>query len=1134
MTSRRNRKTILIVAALAFFASGVTWSAQKDAPGSDRAGSKGVKKSHENPPQRNPVLELLRLRNEGVVHFESGIGLKKSRERFEAALRVKPNSAIEVYNLATANRKLGDTDKALKQLIRASQLDSSLPHPFYSMALLYRSSGKNDLAVEMLNKAKSLAPNESSIYYQLGRMQRETGKNKEALQANLHALQLDPFHTGALYQLFLYYQEQGEKDLAQRTFDEFSRIKRALSASRKEINEDESVLARPIGGMGNQPFAGSRTAFEADFTYEDLGVDGMSVAIDLFDVNGDGLDDLIAASNDGNLRVTENRNGFTHPADIQIVSKGVGSVRAVVAESFVRGEAPRLAVMTDAGIYITSGPVKDKGITLTKLSARSGHEWAMVDVDHDGDIDIVVGAFDTVLLNQGNAVFMEETSYLGANATDALRALRGQITAADLLNQSGVDYLLSDPAGQRRLLKDALGGKYETLPVEQLAARPGLRWQGVADLDNDGSADLLSLTDRELAADFNIGTYQFQGAVLMTFDATTAESPAQAAIGDFNNDGREDIVITRGGHEAMILINQGSRKFEKKTIATKGMAASVDLRIVDVDGDGRQDILSVAEGGKIRLWRNHSKGVGKSMWLTLTGKRSAPSGKQARVEVRRGDFYAKYESDGRPMHVALGEAGYAEIVRIIWANGFVESKLNIEAGKHWTFEESERVSGSCPSLFTWDGQRFRFITDAFISGPMGVPMSPGRYFPVDHDEYIRIPGDLLHADAGVLRVAITEELREAVYLDQARLYAVDRPEAVEVYPNEYLAPGDFPKFKLHATEHALPPPAVFDHKGRDVRDLITTNDHRYPSDFKKLPYVGLVEPQGVEIVLPPGAAASEDLRLFLTGWFYYFESTSLIAASQRPDLPIIWPQVQVLRDGQWEKVTDIGIPPGKDKTVVIDLGGKLPADAERIRIWTNFELYWDRIIVDTTPPPALDPRNFRQVPMKLGRLRFRGFSEIIRGSGEFPQPERFDYSNVHYTAMWNPLRGKYTRYGDVQPLLASVDNRFMVFGSGDEAQLEFDASGLPPLAPNWRRDYMLYLNGYVKDGDRYTAYAGAIDPMPFVGMQSYPYSEDDRRKAPFDSPEYRAYLAEYQTRDPLSFTGPRLGQEPITPAAMHE
>lgn len=1123
-----------LVAVAAAVAVGAAVAQTSGAQGDKGGNGKRGKDAHENPVQRDPGLELLRLRNEGVAHFESGIGLKKARDRFAAALRLKPGSAIELYNLGTTHRKLGDLDQALKLLGRAAQADASLPHPLYSMALIYRNKGDNARTLEMLAKARPLAPNEPSVYYQLGRMQREGGKNQDALQAYLHALQLDPYHTGALYQLYLYYQEQGDKDLAQRTFEEFSRIKRALSASRKEINEDESVLARPIGGGGTGPYGHASSRFEPVFAAERLIPDDGIAAFDVYDIDRDGSEDLVLATRAGRLRVIKYRAGagYAHAADWEMDEIGIGQVRAVFAESFARGEAPRLVVLGETGVYLTA-PLDAKGTTLTKLSARHAKAWAIVDVDHDGDLDVVLDAFAAVLVNQGNAAFVEEARYLDAGTTDALRAFDGSMmVASDLTNQAGVDFVLSDATGQRRLLKDALGGTYTALPPERLALRPGLRWSGAADLDNDGRMDVATLTDRELVVDFNIGGYRFETAVVASFGSSMADT-SSVAIGDFNNDGRNDVIVG-GGRAPVLWINQGSRKFVARAIADSDATAPKGLRVVDLDGDGRLDVLGIADGGTVQAWRNRSNGVGRSMQLALRGKRSAPSGRQAQVEVRRGDFYARYESDGRPLHIALGEGDYAEIVRISWANGFVENKFSVAGGKRWSFEESERVSGSCPSLFAWDGQRFHFVTDAFISGPMGVPMAPGRYFPVDHDEYIRVPGELLRADGGILRLAITEELREAVYLDQARLYAVDHPTAVEVYPNEYLAPGDFPVFKLHATESAAPPPTALDHNGRDVRELISTMDRRYPSDVKRLAYAGLTEPHGVEIGLPPGAAASAHLRLFLSGWFYYFESTSLMAAAQRVDLPIIWPQLQVQVAGRWEKVADIGIPPGKDKTVVVELGGKLPANAERLRIWTNFELYWDRILVDTAAPPAIEDRHFVEAPMRQARLRFRGFSELVRQDGAFPQPERFDYSRVHYGAMWNPLRGKYTRYGDVHTLLAAADSQFAVFGSGDETLLEFDATGLPPLAAGWRRDFVLYLNGYVKDGDRYTAHAGAVDPMPFTGMRQYPFSDADRRAAPFGSAEYRDYLVQFQTRDPLRFTGPRFAHASAPSAPAQE
>ena len=45
----------------------------------------------------------------------------------------------------------------------------------------------------------------------------------------------------------------------------------------------------------------------------------------------------------------------------------------------------------------------------------------------------------------------------------------------------------------------------------------------------------------------------------------------------------------------------------------------------------------------------------------------------------------------------------------------------------------------------------------------------------------------------------------------------------------------------------------------------------------------------------------------------------------------------------------MGFPAGLPRTIVVDLTGKLPAGARRIRITTNLQIYWDRVRVDNGP-----------------------------------------------------------------------------------------------------------------------------------------------------------------------------------------
>ena len=46
-------------------------------------------------------------------------------------------------------------------------------------------------------------------------------------------------------------------------------------------------------------------------------------------------------------------------------------------------------------------------------------------------------------------------------------------------------------------------------------------------------------------------------------------------------------------------------------------------------------------------------------------------------------------------------------------------------------------------IFTWNGERFEFITDVLGVAPLGASAGDGEYFPVDHDEYVQIPGEAL-------------------------------------------------------------------------------------------------------------------------------------------------------------------------------------------------------------------------------------------------------------------------------------------------------------------------------------------------------------------------------------------------------
>ncbi|HET7510477.1 MAG TPA: hypothetical protein VFJ65_09540, partial [Solirubrobacterales bacterium] len=154
-------------------------------------------------------------------------------------------------------------------------------------------------------------------------------------------------------------------------------------------------------------------------------------------------------------------------------------------------------------------------------------------------------------------------------------------------------------------------------------------------------------------------------------------------------------------------------------------------------------------------------------------------------------------------------------------------------------------------------------------------------------------------------------------------------------------------------------------------------------------------------------------------------------------------------------------------------------------------------------------------------LHYRGFSRPVIDP-ERRQPERFDYASWMPITEWNPTPGLYTRYGDVQPLLAGVDDLLVVMGSGDEVRLTFDAAALPPLPSGWRRDFLLLVDGWAKDADANTAFSQSVEPLPFHAMSRYPYPAGEHFP---DDPLHTLYRERYNTRPALRLLRPLQGPE---------
>ena len=277
-----------------------------------------------------------------------------------------------------------------------------------------------------------------------------------------------------------------------------------------------------------------------------------------------------------------------------------------------------------------------------------------------------------------------------------------------------------------------------------------------------------------------------------------------------------------------------------------------------------------------------------------------------------------------------------------------------------------------------------------------------------------------------------------------------------------------------------------------MRDALVAIDGKMASPVSlRAPQLrGLAEPFHIDLDFGE-IAVDRPLVLAMNGWLRFGGGMANMGASHHPDLPFPFPVMSVeLSDGSWKSVdVVVGAPAGKTKAMVVDLEGKLPEGSKRIRISMAFEIHWDRMALMEKYQGG-DVVQFALEP-STADLHWRGFSEYQ----ELPwdQPLSPDYEQVKLKAPWliTPS-GWCTRYGDVNELVRSKDDRLVLMNGGDELTLKFSQSQFPDASLGLKRDYFFFTSGWDKDADPHVVQGWTVEPLPWHGMNDQLYGQESR------------------------------------------
>jgi len=390
---------------------------------------------------------------------------------------------------------------------------------------------------------------------------------------------------------------------------------------------------------------------EGDGTFTDVtekagvGGSGWSSGAAWVDLDNDGLLDLVVLRyvqwdfEDRPCMVNRTIRAYCHPDNFQpiapLVYRNLGSGR--FAE-----------VSREIGL---SKPGKGLGI-------------AIADYDRDGHIDIYVSNDSMtgyLYHNKGNGTFEEVALQAGVGVTEHGRTYAGMgVDFADYNNDGLPDLAVADLALQMYALYENVGkGFFQDATDSSGLGNITLQHSGMGlrfvDYDNDGWKDLLVS----------------QGHVVDTVDLVNP-----------NLHYREPMLLLRNTGKGFVDVSAASGEIFHQPWAGRGLAVG------DINNDGRIDAVVSTSEGPAHVILNETLTENHWLILKLTGRKSNRDGIGAEVKVvtARGAQYATVttassylSSSDKRVHFGLGPETTVRKVEIRWPSGIIQTLNDVRS-----------------------------------------------------------------------------------------------------------------------------------------------------------------------------------------------------------------------------------------------------------------------------------------------------------------------------------------------------------------------------------------------------------------------------------------------------------------------
>jgi Tfp pilus assembly protein PilF len=757
------------------------------------------------------------------------------------------------------------------------------------------------------------------------------------------------------------------------------------------------------------------------------------------------------------------------------------------------------------------------------LNGRYTGAWA-VDIEADGDLDIVLGSptgAPAVLRNNGDGSFTEISPF------SSVSGVRGFVWA-DLNGDGNPDAAFIDGSERLRVFSNERSGKISEIPVP--ASVGHVKAITAADASHNGVLDLLAVqadgSILRLAEKLDASGWNSSEVARVPDPAKFLAGEVRLHAADLDNNGAIDLLLGRVTSDGtkdipggIVWLGDEQGNFLP---ATKLGAPARVFDAADVNGDGRLDLLGLSSDGQVvqainRGTRNYHWQVIRPRALQAKGDQRINSfGIGGEIEIRSGLLVQMQPITAPQVHFGLGEQDQTDVARILWPNGTLRAEFALKADQQVVTEQ--RLKGSCPFLFAYNGSSMEFVKDAVPWGSaIGLRIDNlGTASIAATEEWYKIGGDQLVSHDGFYDLRITGELWETYYYDYLGLMVVDHPTGTEIFTDErFVVPAVKPRVILVDEPHKIA--RAVDDDGNDVTDIVRDLDGKYLDNFGRGQYQGVTRDHYVEVDLGDNIPAEGPLYLIAKGWLHPSDSSINVAISQGSHEQARALSLEVPDGhGGWRVARpNLGFPAGRKKICLIDITNVFrPGTSHLVRLRTNLEVYWDSIEWAQGRPDA--PLHISRLAPMTADLHYRGYSAIRQANSS--SPEIPDYNQLTGARQpWRDLEGYYTRYGDIRELLSGIDDRYVIMNAGDEISLRFQAQPQPQAG--WVRDYVIAGDGWIKDGDYNSTYSKTVLPLPHHDRRNYdtpPDALEDEWVYRHHSQDWQTYHTRYVSPDRLA------------------